>query len=106
MDKVEFMLLALDRKTLFSQDNMTQLFNYWDQDGIGSVSIANSVRRMFQYDDGSEDQEKLERLYGGIACMQFCPQPEHDDYISLNNFFVICRDIFGINTFEFEEDQQ
>ena len=36
--------------------------------------------------------------------MPFCPQPEIDDSITLNNFFVMCRDIFGINTFEFEED--
>ena len=59
---------------------------------------------MFQLDDGSEDLHKLERLYGGIAYMPFCPHPEVDDSITLNNFFVICRDIFGINTFEFEED--
>ena len=30
LDKIEFMLLALDRKTLFSEENMTALFNHWD----------------------------------------------------------------------------
>ena len=99
------MLLALDRKTLFSQENMTRLFNHWDGDCIGSVSIGNSIRRMFQFDDGSEDLNKLEKLYSGIADMPFCPEPEVDDFITLNNFFVICRDIFGINTFEFDEEE-
>jgi len=64
LDKVEFMLLALDRKIIFSQENLTALFNYWDTECHGHVSIRESVRLMFAFDDGSESQEKLEKFYG------------------------------------------
>ena len=43
-------------------------------------------------------------LYRGLESQAFSPQ-EDNDLITLNNFFVICRDIIGINTFEFEEEQ-
>ena len=32
LDKVEFMLLALDRSLIFSQENMVALFNSWDEE--------------------------------------------------------------------------
>ena len=43
-------------------------------------------------------------LYGSLKSQAFSPQ-EDNDLITLNNFFVICRDIIGINTFEFEEEE-
>ena len=43
-------------------------------------------------------------LYGGLQGQHFCPQDDND-LVTLNNFFVICRDIIGINTFEFDEEE-
>ena len=103
LDKVEFMLLALDRKTLFSEENITALFNHWDRECLGHVSIGLTLRLMLALSDGSESQEKLDKFYGGLESQAFCPSHDND-LITLNNFFVICRDLFGLNTFDFEED--
>ena len=59
---------------------------------------------MIQLQDGSESQDKLDMLYGGLQGQHFCPQDDND-LVTLNNFFVICRDIIGINTFEFDEEE-
>ena len=61
LDKVEFMLLALDRKTIFSQENITALFNYWDNEGQGIISIQESLHSMFNH--SSDANEKLRKFY-------------------------------------------
>ena len=60
---------------------------------------------MLSHKDGSESEEKCAKFYACLESQPFVPQPDIDDRISENNFFVICRDIFGINTFTFVEDE-
>ena len=43
LDKVEFMLLALDRSILYSEQNVLLLFNSFDTQNTGRISINESV---------------------------------------------------------------
>ena len=50
----------------------------------------------------SEDEEKLVRFYNTLSDIQIIDF-ETDDAINLQQWFLILRDIFGINTFEIEK---
>ena len=46
LDRVEFMLLALDRSILYSEQNVQLLFNSYDTQNTGRISINESVVKM------------------------------------------------------------
>ena len=103
LDQVEFMLLALDRAIIFSQENLELLFKRWDHGRQGCVPIFRTLRLMFDNADGSENEEKLLRFYGQLTDLNIVDH-ERDDRIEIRHFLTICRDIFGINTFEIEQE--
>ena len=100
------MLLALDRSLIFSLDNIRALFYSLDEQRQGQVSIRHRIRRMLRknrdLDEDEEDADKVDRLHRSLVDLRICRDPEVDDLVGEVQFLYICRDIFGINTFEIE----
>ena len=61
LDKIEFILLALDRKILFSRENLIELFLKFDQydvDGQNKIHIGESFYGMMADNDGNLRADK------------------------------------------------
>ena len=53
--------------------------------------------------DGSENEDKLNNLYRALADLDLVADHNEDDRINFRIFLTICRDIFGLNTFEIDD---
>ena len=75
LDKTEFILLALDRHDIFSEENLTALFDYWDDECQGQVSIMNSVKLLFQLGTSRDEfnEDKCCKFYDRLQGLPFCP---------------------------------
>jgi len=105
LDRVEFLLLALDRSLIFSQDNLEKLFDSWDTRQTGQVSLRNHLCPMLTSPDQHEEDDALKtlRFKEMIRDLRIMRDPFKSDLVDKLRFFYICRDIFGVNTLEIQE---
>ena len=97
------MIVALDRSLIFSQENLSALFDQWMMES-GAVMIGDHIRRMICLNDGPESEEKLSRVQEMIRACKILRRPHAESVIQTIHWLYICRDIFGINTFEIDEE--
>lgn len=102
LDKVEFMLLALDRSLIFSEANLAALFDALDEQRQARISLRHHVLTMLLDAFGEPDKKKVARFFDNLSSTQIV-DPDVSDFISKRQFFLITRDVFGINTFEITE---
>lgn len=53
---------------------------------------------------GVDDMPKVNKLYNMIKTLRILSNPHYDGDMSVTQWLYICRDIFGISTFEIDQD--
>ena len=53
--------------------------------------------------DGTENEDKLNNLYRALMDLELVTDHNVDDRINFRIFLTICRDIFGLSTFEIDD---
>ena len=105
LDRLEFVLLALDRSLVFQKEYLQQLYQIYSLRGDGEVRVKNQIYRLIESPDTSEQEDWFKKctLKEQLVECNIVGDIDVDDQISELQFLYICRDIFGLNTFDIDE---
>ena len=105
LDRLEFLLLALDRSLVFQKEYLQELYRNWSDESEGEVRVKQHIYRMMESQETSEERnwQKRYKLSEQLVQCGILKNPHVDDQITELQFLYICRDIFGLNTFDIED---
>lgn len=68
------------------------------------MTVGANIKEMIRSVHEVDDMSKVNKLYGMVKTLRILSNPHYDGDLSLTQWLYICRDIFGISTFEIDQD--